>query len=42
MPPSEAGAVKFTVACVFPSMALPMVGAPGEVPIPVLEELEGE
>ena len=30
-PPFEAGAVKVTVACAFPLVAVPMVGAPGVV-----------
>ena len=32
-PPSLAGAVKLTVACVLPAVAVPMVGAPGTVAI---------
>ena len=31
LPPSEAGAVKSTVACVFPAVAVPIVGASGTV-----------
>ena len=30
-PPSLAGAVKATVACAFPAVAVPIVGAPGTV-----------
>jgi hypothetical protein len=30
-PPLEAGAVKVTVACALPAVAVPMVGAPGTV-----------
>jgi hypothetical protein len=30
-PPSEAGAVKLTVACAFPAVAVAPVGAPGAV-----------
>ena len=28
-PPLDAGAVKVTLACAFPAVAAPMVGAPG-------------
>ena len=31
LPPFEAGAVKLTVACVFPAAAVTAVGAPGNV-----------
>ena len=31
LPPIEAGGVKLTVACAFPAVAVPMVGAPGVV-----------
>ena len=30
-PPIDAGAVKLTVACPFPPVAVPMVGAPGTI-----------
>ena len=29
VPPLDAGAVKLTVACIFPAVAVPIVGAPG-------------
>ena len=38
-PPLEAGAVKVTVACALPAVAVPMVGAPGTVQ--GVTELEG-
>jgi hypothetical protein len=31
LPPSLAGAVKLTVACALPAVAVPIVGAPGAV-----------
>ena len=31
LPPFEAGAVKLTVACALPAVAVPIVGAPGTV-----------
>ena len=31
LPPSEAGAVKATLACAFPALATGLVGAPGTV-----------
>jgi hypothetical protein len=31
LPPLDTGAVKATVACVFPRVAVPIVGAPGSV-----------
>ena len=31
LPPLETGGVKVTVACVFPAVAVPMVGASGAV-----------
>src|SRR3569623_69408 len=31
IPPLEAGALKLTVACALPAVAVPMVGAPGTV-----------
>ena len=33
LPPLEAGAVKAIVACAFPAMAEPIVGAPGTPPV---------
>ena len=36
-PPFEDGAVKATVACVSPAVAVPMVGAPGG---PVIADIE--
>jgi hypothetical protein len=40
-PPSEAGAVKETVACALPMVAVPMVGVPGTV-APAVGETELE
>ena len=46
LPPSEAGALKVTLACLFPEVATPIVGAPGTVAaapppgITLLETLE--
>ncbi|HET7549055.1 MAG TPA: hypothetical protein VFJ86_14890 [Usitatibacter sp.] len=41
-PPLLAGAVKFTVACALPAVAMPMVGAPGTVTgVTLLEAAEG-
>jgi len=36
-PPAEAGALKVTVAEVFPAVAVPMVGAPGAMALTVNE-----
>jgi hypothetical protein len=43
LPPLETGGVKVTVACVFPAVAVPIVGASGAVGGAVVEEkVEGE
>ena len=40
-PPFEAGAVKVTVACALPAVAVPIVGAPGTTAFAVYERLAG-
>ena len=40
-PPFEAGAVKETVACALPAVAVPIVGAPGATAFAVYDRLAG-
>ena len=43
LPPFDAGAVKATVACALPPVAVPIVGAPGTVAgVTLLEAPDGE